>query len=219
MIFFLVGKDAVMRRKKADALLAAFVKKNPGAPIYTFSPEDWSAPRFLELASTRSFFDDTHAILVRDIISHKEYRDELFACSEAIVESSHSLFFIDDSHDKEAKSWVKKITEAQVFEFDLPKKTGSDFDPFSLGNAVVARDKKQAWVLLQTALRKDVAPEELFGPLLWKVKDLLVKQGKNRAYSHEELAALSQQLIAAFHDSHRGGIALDLALERVMLSL
>jgi hypothetical protein len=112
------------------------------------------------------------------------------------------------------------------------------FNIFSLGDALGRRSKKELWVLYQEARDSGIAPEEISGTLFWAVKNMalmkdapvgslcglnpfVAKKTREFAenYTREEITNLSHKLIEAYHEAHRGGEPMDIALERFALSL
>jgi hypothetical protein len=93
-------------------------------------------------------------------------------------------------------------------------------------------------LLYQQAVRHDVVPEELHGILFWQVKSMLLatlskdakesglnpfvySKAKNYAknFTLDELKKISSQLVAIYHQAHRGEVDFDLALEKFFLSI
>jgi hypothetical protein len=98
-----------------------------------------------------------------------------------------------------------------------PKKAEA-FNVFAIANALANRDRKSAWLLLSSALRAGVAPENIAGMLHWKARDM-VAAGRSAKYSRTELVGLSRTLVEMYHDSHRGAGDLGLLLEKFVLTL
>jgi len=218
MIASLFGTNADLRRKKYDALIASFQKRDPGSQIFRFDAHEWNEARFIEIARSQSFFEAAYTIVVYGVLSSKELRENLLDMREEIASVGHQIIFIDDTLDKPALRWLESLG-AQIISCESPKQQKNGIDPFALGSAVVSRNKKVAWVCLHEALRAGAAPEELYGPLAWKVKDALSKKVTPREFSRDELTELSRGLVSIYHEAHRGGLELPLALERLILAL
>lgn len=111
-------------------------------------------------------------------------------------------------------------------------------NPFALGEAFLARDKKALWVQLITDLRTGAAPEQLSG-MLWAqlravrlaqltktaeeagMKDYSYKKAKAalRKYTEADLERLSHELLTIYHDAHAGKGEMAVGLERWCLGV
>ena len=87
----------------------------------------------------------------------------------------------------------------------------------NLVNALAARSREKLWLEINRALFAGDAPEMLHGLLHWKARDLLEKGGRN--WTQHEARQLSLALIELLQSSRRGGLGLNLALERFALSV
>jgi len=134
-----------------------------------------------------------------------------------MAEADHLFVLREGKVDKKT---VTKITKHayKVTEYNELVKEKKKEDNFALANAVGRKDKKQAWVVLQSALEGGVAPEALHGMLFWKVKSMLLK-GNTRPFTKEELHTLSHKLLDMHYRSRTGQTTLDIALERFVLAL
>jgi DNA polymerase III delta subunit len=123
-------------------------------------------------------------------------------------------------------------------EADSLKAKRSDFNIFSLTDAVGARNKKEAWSLYQKALASGLSAEEIFWKVFWIVKSMLTasrtknysetemkefpyKKAKQYAqnFSKEELEKLSETLVVGYHNARRGIGEIDSLIEKFVLSL
>jgi DNA polymerase III delta subunit len=135
---------------------------------------------------------------------------------------------------------VKKIEKAggKVEKHDLAlKSAAAPFNIFSINDALIARDRKNLWLVYQKALAAGVPEEEIFWKLVWQIKTMLVvgkqkgkvktlkpfvvskaERGLNK-FKIEELEKLSRELVIFWHDSRRGLVDFDLGLEKLVLSI
>ena len=92
-------------------------------------------------------------------------------------------------------------------------------DAFGLANAILKRDKKEAW--LQWMKVRDMDAEPVQGTLWWRVRTLWegVKDGKRCAYSEEELSRMGFNLVQMSHRAHRGEVDFKEELEKFVLSI
>ncbi len=121
---------------------------------------------------------------------------------------------------------------------DEIKTKHSDFNIFSLTDAVGARNKKEAWVLYQKALASGMVAEEIFYRIVWIIKSMLIAsqtksfeetemkefpyqkaKGYAKNFSKEELEDLSEKLVVGYHNARRGVGEIDGLIEKTLLGL
>jgi len=114
----------------------------------------------------------------------------------------------------------------------------SDFNIFSLTDALGARKKKDAWVLYQKALLSGLSSEEIFFKLFWQMKTLLVakrtktaEEAEMKSYPYSkakgylnnfkegEIEKLSEKLMLGYHNVRRGEGEMETFVEKVVLSI
>jgi len=114
----------------------------------------------------------------------------------------------------------------------------SDFNVFTLTDAIGNRNKKEAWILYQKALASGLVAEEIFWKIVWIVKSmLLASQTKNyletemkefpyikakgfsKNFSKAELENLSESLVVGYHNTRRGKEEIETLVEKMLLSL
>ena len=120
----------------------------------------------------------------------------------------------------------------------LTLRSRTEFNIFTLTDALGARDKKQAWVLYQKALAAGFSAEEIFFKIIWQVKSMLIAlRTKNvgetdmKAFPYSkakrflknfkpgELEKLSEDLVIDYQCARRGEIEIEMVIEKVLLSL
>ena len=126
----------------------------------------------------------------------------------------------------------------EVEETDEIKSKHSDFNIFSLTDAVGARNKKEAWVLYEKALASGMVAEEILWKIVWIVKSMLIashtkdysetemkefpyKKAKGYAknFSKDELENLSESLVVGYHNARRGIGEIETLIEKILLRL
>lgn len=192
----------------------------------------------MEAASSVGLFGEK-ALYIFDNILDKEEEQEIIVAHANVLGASPNYFLVCESDFE--KSLLKGLDEGGVSTQEcVAVKTNSRpvFNIFSLGDALGRRSKKELWSLYQEAREAEIAPEEICGTLFWAVKNLalmkdapvgalcglnpfVAKKTREFAnnYSKEEIVDLSRSLIAAYHNAHRGGEPMDIALERFALSI
>ena len=176
--------------------------------------EDITAEELASLASTASLLGDAETFVLTGAIAG-ERGEEFLDLAKGLAQSPHTFIF-------EEEKLLKKPTDALAKagvkpEIHEAKKKAESFNMFGLAQTFGTRDKKKIWIGLQKAARVDAAPEAVAGMLHWKVRDMLGKGSS--AYTKEELNKISRDLVALYHDSHRGAGELELLLERFALTL
>ena len=110
------------------------------------------------------------------------------------------------------------------------------FNIFSLGDALGERNKKNLWILYQNAVTANMGDEVICGTLYWAIKNMALT--KNSAgdvglnpfsakkfrkfaqnYTTKEIINLSHMLTRIYHEAHRGGEPMNIALEKFILNL
>lgn len=119
-----------------------------------------------------------------------------------------------------------------------PKKR-SDFNIFSLTDAIGGRKKKEAWILYQKALMTGVPAEVIFfQALVWQIKSMLIasktksvtetdmkpfpySKAKSflKNFKDGELEKLSEDLVIGYNLARRGEGEVETLVEKILLGL
>lgn len=188
-------------------------------------------------AVTRGLFGEV-SVFVFDGVLEKKEDQEIVACVAPLLVASPNHFLIfEPVLIKELADEARQGAEEMI---DCSIKKGDErpsFNIFSLGDALGERNKKELWVRYQQAVSAGLEPEEICNTLFWTVKNMVVMKTsssdapdlnpfvakKARAfaknYEAHELAELSHALMTLYHEGHRGGEPMHIALERFILRL
>lgn len=189
-------------------------------------------------ASSQGLFGNTTLFVFDGVFEKKAEQEMLGARARELALSPNSFLIFEPALEKSTVATLKDAG-ATLEEFAAGKvDTRPAFNIFSLGDALGKRNKKELWVLYQGALAAGLEPEEICGTLFWAVKNIaLMKQAKSgddcglspfvapkargfaKNYSQEEITGLSRALIVCYHEAHRGGEPMAIALERFILGL
>lgn len=189
-------------------------------------------------AASQGLFGNTTLFVFDCVFDKKGEQEVLLEHANELRLSPNSFLVFEPNLDKKIADEIKN-TKAEVEECALKKTdTRPEFNIFSLGDALGKRSKKDLWVLYQGALEAGIEPEEICGTLFWAVKNIaLMKDAKAgddkglspfvaskartfaKNYSEVEIANLSRALVVVYHEAHRGGEPMDIALERFILEL
>lgn len=236
MLYFIYGNDRTKGLKHFQKLRDSISTGEMN--VVTVEESGVLAEALDEMIFTRGLFGETTLFIIDSILEEKEKQDIIISHAEAVARSANHFLIFEPMFAKDLAGEVAAYA-AETFEYVLPKgDTRPAFNIFSLGDALGNRSKKDLWVLYQKAVSSGLSSEEICGTLLWSVKNMALmkntKQGddaglnpfvakKSRGfaskYTAEEIVGLSRALVRAYHEAHRGGEPMEIALERFILSL
>ena len=247
MIYFYYGTDAESARKKAKITVDSLIEKKPEATLIKIGDEDLSEGKIAELAGGQALFSSKYIVFFHNTFDNKENKELILKSLKELAGSDNIFIFAEGKMDKTALTKIEKHAE-KVQEFAKPAKTlnkkeklaliGEKIDFFEFADALGRRDKRGLWVLYQDALAEQVPAEEVHGIFFWQVKSMLLakkcktpseanmkpfpfekSRGFSRNYKDGELEKMSSELIAMYHEAHRGNIDFFVALEKFILEL
>ena len=236
MLYIIYGKDREKGRVRFRALREELSLKT--SEERTVLEGEISQDFFSGAALSQGLFGDTSLFVLDCLFDKKSEQEILLAAASELVSSPNIFLIFEPSLDKsvadELKECGAKIEECVAKNID----TRPDFNIFSLGDALGSRNKKELWVLYQQALTEELSPEEICGTLFWAVKNIalmkdtkpgydkgmspfVAKKSRSFAqnYTQEEIIKFSHALISIYHEDHRGGEPMGIALERFILIL
>lgn len=198
---------------------------------------------FSEYIGSQSLFSDKFLIICDGLLGKKSEREPILERLEEVASSKNVFIFVEEALDKEALKKVEKFA-AKVFVFEeKAKKEKIGFNIFSISDALGEKDKKKLWIVFNKAIKEGLAPEEIFWKLTWQAKNMLLgkiaeekgdrvieklkispyvlKKAKDysKKFTEEELKKIYGELVRIYHDSRRGEVDFELALEGFILGL
>lgn len=234
MLYIIYGNDRQKGRAQFAKLrdtLSAHGENVVQVPEGSISKETLS-----EQAVTRGLFGEVSVFVFDGVLEKKEDQENVAQLVSILsVSPNHFLIFepalIKELAD-EARTSASEMIECSV-------KKGDErpaFNIFSLGDALGERNKKELWVRYQQAVLFGLEPEEVCNTLFWTVKNMVLMKTSDDAgdlnpfvakkargfaknYEVKELADLSRALVTLYHEGHRGGEPMNIALERFILRL
>ncbi|MEK7148514.1 MAG: hypothetical protein AAB770_01210 [Patescibacteria group bacterium] len=236
MLHIIYGKDREKGRARFRELQGELSKKCGEERIVLEGEVDED---FLAAASSvQGLFNGVTLFTFDCVFDKKVEREMLLSHASNFVSSPNSFLIFEPALEKNIADSLKEAG-AEALEYAAKNiDTRPDFNIFSLGDALGQRNKKELWVLYQEARVADLTPEEICSTLFWAVKNIaLLKNAKSgedkgvspfvakktrvfaKNYTQEEIANMSRSLVTAYHEAHRGGEPMDIALERFILSL
>ena len=188
--------------------------------------------------SSRGLFGETTLFILDSILEKKAEQEAIASRAQVLAVSPNHFLIFEPTLDKNvAAEMLEHATEAEEH---IGKKidTRPAFNIFSLGDALGLRNKKDLWVLYEQAVGAGLESEEICGTLFWSVKNIasmksakpwddaklnpfVAKKSRGFAanYTQEEITKLSRSLSSIYHEAHRGGEPMSIALEKFILSL
>ena len=247
MIYFYYGTDVESARKKAKVTIDSLLAKKPDATLVKIGEEDLEEGRIIELVLGQALFSEKYIVHFSKTFENKENKELILKNLKEIAKSENIFIFTEGKMDKAALIKIEKNAE-KVEEFVKPEKTltkkekiyasGEKVDFFEFTDALGRRDKKGLWVLYQDALAEQVPSEEIHGMFFWETKSLLLAKKYTTAdeagmkpypfqkareharnYKDGELETILENLVAMYHEAHRGNIDFPVALEKFILEL
>lgn len=236
MLYFLYG-DVPKAADKAKNMVEALLLKQPDAARFKIDAHNWAANEMEGLLHGQGLFSQRYIIELRHLFENAETSESVLSFLPEIGESENIFIWVDrDVDEKKLKEIEKHATKVQEFKV-ATKIEKPAFNLFSLGDALIERNKQKLWVLFQDALNYSPA-EEIHGTLFWQMKNMvLVGKAKtateadmkpfvfNKAktaekkYSDSEMKRMLENLLSVSHDSRRGKHDFEVALERWILSI
>lgn len=236
MLYVIYGKDREKGRARFRALRDELGKKCGEESIIL---EGEISKEFLHSSAvSQGLFGNTTLFVFDCVFDKKEEQEVLLSHANELDLSPNTFLVFEPELDKKVAESIAE-TKVKIEEF-VPKKTDTrpEFNIFSLGDALGKRNKKELWVLYQEAISAGLSSEEISGTLFWAVKNLALMKnaragddaglnpfvakktrGFSENYKQEEIKDLSHSLVTIYHEAHRGGEPMDIALERFILSL
>jgi DNA polymerase III delta subunit len=232
-VFF--GNDTESVRQAAYAVIAERRQAIPASEVVRLEAETYEAGQFATLGDTMSLFGGVQLYLVDTPSESEVCFGELLGTAKRLAESTHHFVVIEGSLLAADKKMLTAAAD-KIEEF----KAGSveKFNAFKMADALVEKDKRRLWLLLQGAVAAGLPAEEIIGVLWWQLKTLrlahMTKSASeagvkdfpyNKAkralqnFKAGELETLSHSLLTLYHDGHAGKRDINLALEAWVLRI
>lgn len=180
--------------------------------------------------SDREIVRITDQIIDESIISHTLESENLFFTPKTVFISYINRDFWDTIitslgnlpkttdviwlEDSFPVAYLKKIPHQELFEYKEKKPTAKA-NPFSIANALATGNGVTIWTNYQDLLSQGFAPEELFGIIWWKLKDIAKKKTTLSPVFKKTL----HNFLASYAVARETGGELETGLEKVLISL
>lgn len=236
MLYLMYGSDTQKARAKKDELLAMLRGKRPDAEVFLLDSDTFTAPKLESLYSSQGLFEQKHIVVLDGVLSDKETKGIIQGMLVSLAESSSVFLILDGALDVKTAEQIEKHA-AKTYLYGEKKKAewGNNIN-FLIADAYGAKDRKNAWVLFQKAMRAGSSAEEVHGTLFWQVKTILLAKKTKSAeeaglkpfpygkavrfaknFKEEELEETLSRLVDMYHGIRMEGGGLDVELEKFLL--
>jgi len=226
-VFF--GSDRRAVRDRAEQLFQT------GIEVQVIDEHSFVPGIITEAAGAASLFGEPLQYLIDTPSSDDVFKEEVEAVLSDMANATHQFVVIEAVLLAAQKKKYAKATSV-LEEFLAENK--EQFNPFLLADALVQKDKKTLWVLLQEAKAVGLREEEIMGTLWWQLKTMRIaavtksaseagmkdfpynkaKRGLSK-FEKGEVEKLSRSLIKCYHDGHKGLVDVSVGLEMWVLSV
>lgn len=236
MLYLIHGSDREKARAKKDELLSVLRGKRPDAEVFTLDTETFTTPKLESLYSSQGLFEQKHIAVLDGLLSDKGAKEAVLGALASLADSSSVFLLLEGALDVKTAAAIGKHA-AKTFSFGEKKKAewGNNIG-FLIADAFGKKDRKNAWVLFQKAIRAGSSAEEIHGTLFWQVKTLMLAKKTKSAeeaglkpfpygkavrfaknFSEEELGEILSRLVDMYHGIRMEGGKLEIELEKLLL--
>jgi DNA polymerase III delta subunit len=221
---------------KAIALVNSLKVKKPDASYVEFDGDSWKKEIVDEHAGGQGLFSNKYIIFLNRVAKNKESEEELAKTLQLMKESDNifilSLGEVGTSLSKALEKFADKLVKTEIEA--VVRKT--EFNIFSLADAVGGREKLRSWSIYRQAIINGLEPESIVGTIFWQIKSIILSKdaksatetglnpfvfSKSKKYSHLysdlELKKMLKNLIVVYHNAHRGLVDLEMGVEKMVL--
>jgi DNA polymerase III delta subunit len=233
MLYVFYGTDTNEVRQQAFLLIHQ--EEADGARVRRISADEYMPGLFLDVLGAVSLFGEREIYLLDTPSQNSDMYQEVIASLSAFAESHNTFIIIESALVADERKKFAKHTEKIVECKSVAKER---YTPFALTDALLVKDKKKVWILLQEARRVGLSSEEIIGTLWWQLKSLRITKHTKSAeeagmkeypykkakqalanFKPGEVEHLSRTLLTVYHDGHSGLVDIDQALEKWVLSI
>jgi hypothetical protein len=236
MLYIIYGTDREKGRAQFRVMREKLLQKSGEERVVT---EGETTDGFLCMAEpSQGLFGGVTLFVFDSVLEKKAEQEVVCAHAEALTLSPNNFLIFEPAFEKDMVTELTSVATEATHYAEKKADYKPDFNIFSLGDALGKRNKKELWVLYQGAVGAGISGEEICGTLFWAVKNIaLMKNAKPsddagmnpfvakksrefaKNYTEKEIVDLSRALSSIYHEAHRGGESMEIALERFILSL
>lgn len=236
MLLTYFGTDIIKARSESKKMIDSLLARDSDAQYFRITDENAEEFNSTSITASQGLFKQAYIVLLDNLFSDKERREDFLKELNAFVESPHVFMVLEETLTPILKRELKKVSK-KFIEHGVgggQKKFGADF---AFTDSFMAKDKKAMWVQLQKQLQNGKRVEELHGTLFWVVKSLILAQSSMNAdeagmkeypfkkakvaaqkFKEEELRQRVLDLQQMPQKAYEQNIKLEVLLERWILS-
>lgn len=236
MLYLIHGSDRNKIRAKKDELLSVLHGKRPDAEVFALDAETFTIPKLESLYCSQGLFEQKHIVVLDTLLPQKNTKEAVMDSLSHLADSSSVFLLLEGALDAKTAAMIEKHA-VKTFSFGEKKKAewGNNIG-FLIADAYGAKDRKNAWVLFQKALRAGSSAEEIHGTLFWQVKTILLAKKTKSAeeaglkpfpygkavrfaknFSEAELEEILSRLVDMYHGIRMEGGELEIEIEKFLL--
>ena len=231
MLCVYFGNDR--RRVRAEA--GNFVAKNFPPPTATtpIDPTSYQSGQLADALGATSLFGGVEVYLIDNPTTSVDLQTDITDKVLEMSESPNVFIILADSLSANLKKiYTKHATNLEEFTLTKPE----PFNPFLLADALLDRNRRRLWVLLQEAVANGRTAEEIVNILWWQLKILRLAEITTNAttagvkdypynkakraltkFKTGEVSRLTHSLLVLYHEGHAGERDMAIALEEWVL--
>ncbi len=236
MLYVIYGESKKARSKMKE-ILAVLHSKQPDAEIINIEPEGFRESQIDELLASQGLFSAKYIVTLENLLEESNSKEYIIEKLKDIAKSEHAFVMIEQKLSATTKKAVTAVAQ-KVFEIEEKIITKVYDNSFALAEALGARDKQKLWAMYTERITAGEKVEEIHSMLVWQTKSmLLATKCKNATeagmkeypftkakqfahnYKPEELENLLFNLVSIYHEAHRGGLELEVAVEKLILEV
>jgi DNA polymerase III delta subunit len=231
MLHVYYGSD----RQKVRDTAGDFIEQHlsPEGTLTTIDADSFVSGQVADALGASSLFGGEEWFLLDTPSANVDFQTEVQDSLTEMSASANTFIILEGALLAPAKKKYAKHA-ASCTEYMAPK--NERFNTFAMADALANKDRRQLWVLLQSAKQQGLPAEEIIGMLWWQLKALRLADITTTAseagmkefpynkakravtkFAPDEVTALSQSLLELYHAGHAGLRDIDLALEQWVL--
>lgn len=236
MLYLIYGSDREKARAKKDELLAVLRGKRPDAEMFALDVDNFTPGGLESLYSSQGLFEQKHIAVLDGLLSDKEAKEAVLSVLSHLADSSSVFLLLEGALDAKTVAQIEKHA-AKTYSYGEKKKAewGNNIN-FLIADAFGGKDRKNAWVLFQKAVRGGSSAEEIHGTLFWQVKTMMLAKKTKSAeeaglkpfpyskavrfaknFTEDELEEILSRLVDMYHGIRTEGGELEIELEKFLL--
>lgn len=179
MIYLFCGSDNSKVSLKYFSVLNHLKNKRGGVSVYKFGFDNFNFAGVKDLLDQNSLFESKYILVWQNLLSGQkvtaDFESGVKDLLESAKESPHVVLWQEGNLTAKLRKELGKFCE-KVEEFDLKKEIVAEKRPdlFLLTDYLGNQNKQQAWIYLNELWQKNMAADEMLGPLVYFMKTLVL---------------------------------------------